>query len=118
MDRKTRFWILLFSALFVIGCGVFLLIKNIHVQNPVAYIYLKGELIEKIDLNAVAIPYEFTVESELGSNTIKVGHGSIAVVEADCPEQICVNQGSISDSSVPIVCLPHRLVIQIEGVDP
>ena len=93
-------------------------LRNISVSKPVAYIYLKGELIETIDLNAVVIPYEFTVESDLGYNTIRVENGSVAIVEADCPDQICVNQGSISDSAVPIVCLPHRLVIQIKGVDP
>ena len=95
-----------------------MLLKNISIPRPVAYIYSKGALIETIDLDAVTIPYEFTVETDLGNNTIYVEHGGIQVVSADCPDQICVHQGIIHDSAVPIVCLPHQLVIQIEGVDP
>ena len=30
-------------------------------------------------------------------------------------DQICVHQGYISDGSQPIVCLPNRLIIQIQG---
>ncbi len=108
----------MFSALFVIGSGVFLLLGNIGVDRPVAYIYQDGELIKTIDLDAVVTPYEFTVKSELGSNTVRVEHRSISIIEADCPDHLCIKQGSIEDSAVPIVCLPHRLVIQIEGVDP
>ena len=41
--------------------------------------------------------------------------GRIRVESADCPDQVCVDQGWISDGTVPVVCLPNRLVIQIEG---
>lgn len=82
-----------------------------------AQIYQDGELLRTIDLNAVAVPYEFTIECDDGINTIYVEHGAISVKFADCPDQICVNQGSISDSLVPIICLPHRLVIKIQGAE-
>ena len=52
---------------------------------------------------------------ERGSNTIQVEPGRIRVLEADCPDQVCVRQGWISDEVTPIVCLPHRLVIQVSG---
>ena len=41
--------------------------------------------------------------------------GRIRVSAADCPDQVCVEQGYISDGTVPIVCLPHGLVIEIVG---
>ena len=34
---------------------------------------------------------------------------------ADCPDQVCVHQGWISDSTVPIVCLPHQVIIEVTG---
>ena len=37
------------------------------------------------------------------------------MLEADCPDQVCVRQGWVQDRTVPIVCLPHRLVIEIVG---
>ena len=50
-----------------------------------------------------------------GSNTILVEQGRIRVIEANCPDQVCVDQGWISNGTVPIVCLPHKLMIQIVG---
>ena len=39
--------------------------------------------------------------------------GSIGIITADCPDKLCVHQGFISDSRLPITCLPNRLVIQL-----
>ena len=36
----------------------------------------------------------------------------IRVKDADCPDKTCVGMGWLSSSSMPIVCLPHKLVIQ------
>ena len=44
---------------------------------------------------------------------MEVSEGKIRVCEADCPDQVCVNQGWISSEAVPIVCLPHKLMIEI-----
>ena len=41
--------------------------------------------------------------------------GAISVTEADCPDGICVRQGKLTTAGVPIVCMPHRLVIEIYG---
>ena len=110
MGKKTWFWIVLFALVVLGGVGVYCFRGG----GTVATVWLDGEVIETIDLSAVAIPYDFTVSSEYGTNVIHVEHGAISVSESDCANQICVNQGSISSSAIPITCLPHRLVIQIE----
>ena len=46
-------------------------------------------------------------------NTVVVEGGRVRVSQADCPDQVCVNQGWISNGTVPIICLPHRLMIEI-----
>ena len=71
--------------------------------------------VKVIDLRAVTLPYEFEISTAHGRNLVRVEHGRIAVIESDCPEQICVRQGYVQESGVPIVCLPHRLVIELEG---
>ena len=73
-----------------------------------------GREYRRVDLGAVTEPYEFTVETEWGWNTVRVEPGAICVTDADCPGHDCVQQGAISNGMIPIVCLPHRLVIQIE----
>ncbi len=76
-----------------------------------AVITLDGAVIREIDL--LTAPDEtFTVESERGSNVIRVENGTIRVIEASCPDKICVNHGELVSEQLPIVCLPNRLVIR------
>lgn len=106
---------MVFAALFIICCGVFLLLRSSGSLGSIADIYVDGELYEKIDLNAVTVAYDMEIETEFGYNKIHVENGAISVTESDCPDHICMAQGAISDDGVPIVCMPHRLVIEIEG---
>lgn len=111
MKHKTRIWVLLLAVIAAASLGVYAL------RGPsggmTAEVYVEGELYESIDLSAVAVPYEITIETEYGYNILRVSHGAIQVARADCSEQVCVNQGTITDSLIPITCLPHRMVIQI-----
>ena len=107
---KTVFWAALFAVLAAGGIGVY----TLRPAGTVAKVSVDGQLWETIDLAAVAAPYEKTVETPWGWNTVRVSPGAIQVVDADCPNHDCVEQGAISDGAIPIVCLPHRLVIEIE----
>lgn len=50
-------------------------------------------------------------------NIVEIKGHKIRVAEAGCPDGICVQRGWL-DSSVPIVCLPNRLVIRFsDGED-
>ncbi len=100
--------------------SVFLFIQYAKNQNPmIAEVYQNGNLITSIPLNNVEEPYSFTVHAENGrSNVIEVHRGAIGIITADCPDQICVHQGFIKNSILPITCLPHRLVIQIRKENP
>ena len=112
MKQKTVFWAVLFAVLALAGAGYYLLSGG--GEAAVAHVYVDNELYGTYDLSAVVIPYEVRIETEYGYNTIRVSRGAVEVAEADCSEQVCVDQGTITDDLIPIVCLPHHLVIQIE----
>lgn len=57
----------------------------------------------------------FKVRTSHGFNTITIKDGSVSVTDSDCPGRVCINQGRISQTQQTIVCLPHRLMIKIEG---
>ena len=55
------------------------------------------------------------IETESGKNRLVIEGGKASIEEADCPDGICVKQGKISHTGQTIVCLPHKLVIEITG---
>ncbi len=77
-----------------------------------AEVYLANELVVRIDLQ--------TKEERLikikDNLIIKVfNDGSVAVVESDCPDKICLKTGKIKEVGQSIVCVPNRLLIVIVG---
>jgi len=83
-----------------------------------AEIYQNGELTQGISLDTVTEAYTFVVEGENGcENEIEVRPGSIGIISASCPDKVCVNQGFVDNSLLPIVCLPNNVVIQVYEED-
>ena len=106
------------AALVVVAAAsaAFLLFGRGETQRPVARITVNGTLVNEVALDSDSLPQTFTYEGPGGfSNTIVAEPGRIRVEAAGCPDQVCVNQGWISDGTVPIVCLPNKLIIEITG---
>ncbi|MDR1422663.1 MAG: NusG domain II-containing protein [Coriobacteriales bacterium] len=57
------------------------------------------------------------VSTALGSNLIAISDGMATVEEADCPGGDCIRQRSINTPGQTIICLPHRLVVEIVQSD-
>lgn len=111
---KTRIWVMVFVILLLLcGAAWFFMQNGTGESRMTAEIYRNNVLVRTVDLGAVTEPYLFTVEGEIGANVIAVEPGRIRVQEADCPDQVCVNQGWQADGVLPIVCLPNKLVIQL-----
>lgn len=115
MKKQNWIWIILFTAL-VVG-GLLLYLSLGHGEGTIAIVSVNGEELERIDLSKVRKAYDIDVTTEYGHNTVHVEPGAVSVTEADCPDQICVYQGRLTGSGIPIICMPHRLVIEIEGGD-
>jgi len=50
-----------------------------------------------------------------GYNRLEIKDGTADVIEASCPDKLCVHQSKISRAGETIVCLPNRIVIKIVG---
>ena len=114
MSRNGKIVLLLLLAAAGISLTVIALQQK-EMADPVARISRDGVVLKEIPLDRMGRSYSFVLEDERGSNTISVERGRIRVSQADCPDQVCVDQGWISDGTAPIVCLPHKLVIEIVG---
>ena len=91
-------------------CTTIILVKSAAQTGQMVKITSDGRLIELIDLEKSEDKI-FTIENELGKNTIKIQDGKISIVESDCPDKICISMGELKSELMPIVCLPHKLII-------
>lgn len=114
MDKKAKIWIIVFAAVAVLCCGVFA-VRTLSGGGTVAVISIDGEEYDRIDLSRVRESYDIEIETRWGRNTVHVEPGAISITEADCPDHVCVQRGAISGGGIPIICMPHRLIIEIEG---
>lgn len=48
-----------------------------------------------------------------GRNVLAIRDGEAYMVEADCPDQLCVRQKAIAKRGESIICLPHRLAVEV-----
>ena len=115
MDKKTLIFTVIFAVLVVVGLLLYIALGS--TGGNVAVISLDGQVYEKIDLSRVEAAYDIEIKTRYGMNIVHVQPGAIGVSYADCPDKVCVNRGSITGGGIPIACVPHRLVITIEGGD-
>ena len=106
---------LMIISLLLLGSFAFLYMSGRSKDKTyTAYIYQSGILIHSIPLSQITAPYELEIKAtDKGLNVIRLAASSVGIVRADCPDQICVKQGFIHSSLLPITCLPHRLVIEL-----
>lgn len=58
-----------------------------------------------------------SIDQAEAHNLIAIENGAVRMEESNCTGQQCVYQGSITHSGESIICLPHRIVIEITGED-
>lgn len=58
-----------------------------------------------------------TIEGDGGENTLTIKNGKADMSDADCPDKICVSHKPISKTGESIVCLPHKIVVEIISDD-
>lgn len=104
--------LILCVVLLVAGIICWLVMRLVLPTGNTADVYIDDKLVQTIDMT-VDDTYEFNTDR--GSNTVVVEFGKIRVSDADCPDKVCVNMGWKSRRGETITCLPHKLVIEIQG---
>lgn len=49
------------------------------------------------------------------TNLLKIENGVADMIEANCPDKLCVHQKAIQKKGETIVCLPNKVVVEIGG---
>ena len=118
--RRTVLPILLIGILIAAGlCSLlFILIRPSAHTALKAEIYVDGEIVRTLDLSGIEETRTIRIETPYGYNLVEAGPGYIRMQDADCPHRTCTHMGKRTGDGIPIVCLPHHLVIRVCGSEP
>lgn len=82
-----------------------------------AELKVDGKIIKKFNLNTEKKTEYLYQALDDDYNLIEVSDNKIRIKEASCIDQICVRRGFIQKPGETIVCLPHKLIIEIKTND-
>lgn len=83
-----------------------------------AVLSVDGKKIKTFPLIKGQKPYTYRYEDADGDyNVIEVNGDKIRITDADCGDLVCVARGYIEKSGETIVCLPHKLLIEVVSSD-
>ena len=106
--------ILALLALAVAASGAWIVLGQSSAADPRVVIEVDGEVYADYDMDEVKGIIPISTENG-GENRLWVQADLVFMDSANCPDQICVKQGVIKDGTVPIVCLPHKVIVRIVG---
>ena len=110
-DKKVII-ILILTALILIFCVIWTVLSFRKPESRKVLIIQDNQIIQEISLDAEE-NQEFRIQSADGGwNLIRIQNHEICIAEADCPDQTCVKTGVLRSENLPIVCLPHKLIIR------
>lgn len=118
---KTYFWdIVVVGSLALLSSGfaIYLAIPK-NSTDHTARITKDNALIQMVDLSLESETQERTFEIQGYKDVMTIGvlKNKIHVLESSCPNQYCIFEGWISDSSKPIVCAYNHISITIGAAD-
>ncbi len=114
MKIKRTDWILFLIAILVFGS--LSVIRSFGNKEGGSVLIRCGN--EVVGTYSLATPLELDLAgADGGYNHLSIRNGRASVTAADCPDQSCVHQLPVSSSGETIVCLPHRISIEIIASD-
>lgn len=101
--------ILALAIVFVAGIGLLLYMTLGKQEAGVVSITVDGQLYGTYSLKE---DREIRIHQ---TNVVVIRDGQVDMIEANCPDQICVEHKTISKAKETIICLPNKVVVEIVG---
>ncbi|MBS5216414.1 MAG: NusG domain II-containing protein [Clostridiales bacterium] len=116
MDKKRRNSFILGAACILAASAAGIAAKMGREQGSQVIVFQDGvEQGRYLLSEEQEVEIAFNQESQEGKNILRIRDGSADMIYADCPDQLCVNQKEIDKVGETIVCLPHKIVVEVEG---
>lgn len=78
-------------------------------------ITIGGNFYKKIPLSEHSGEDIIEIKSDNYINKIKIVGNKLLMIEANCPDSLCIHQGEILKVGQSVVCLPNKVMVEIKG---
>lgn len=112
MIRKADIILAIFLA--AAGLAVSYAFSMGEETGQMAVIYADGKQYASYSLSEDRVA---AIDQNGHTNKITIKGGQVSMTFSDCANQNCVQQGKISNPSQSIICLPNKVVVEIQGGD-
>ena len=112
---KTKFKndILLIGAVIILSIIAFAVIKFTAKEGANVRVIKGGEITDVYSLETDGEYQIITGENGEYENILVIKNGEAFMKSANCPDKICVNHSPVSKDGQSIICLPHKLVVEV-----
>lgn len=111
--KMKRADFLLLTAVVCTGAILLLVVALTAHTGEIVQIRVAGQIVRSFPLSENRT-YEITGVNG-GTNLLVIRDGAAWIEEADCPDALCVGMGRIRRVGQSVVCLPHKVVVEIVG---
>jgi len=111
VKNKKIMIIIIIIIIILIFCVIYTVRSFRKPSGKHVLIIQDNQIIYNLDLET-AEDQEIRINYQNHYNMIKIQNHEICISEADCPDQTCIRTGVLKSETLPIVCLPHKLIIR------
>ncbi len=100
-----------FTVLLIVAVVFYIITSKSNTEHNTITVSIDGTVYKEFDL---CQNQNYTIQTEQGYNVLQIQNHKATIIEADCPDQLCVQQKAVSHTGELIVCLPHKMVIEVK----
>ena len=91
--------------------------SNINKNFDMTYaeITIGGKLYSTVPLSTNIGEKKIEINENGHHNVIIIKDKSVSMIEANCKDSYCIEDGSISKGGQSLVCLPNKVMVEIKG---
>jgi hypothetical protein len=58
---------------------------------------------------------DIEIRTKFGYNLVRLSNNGVQMIDADCPDDLCIKMGFKDKIGETIVCLPNRVMVEVIG---
>lgn len=110
--KKMLHDLILVGAVLAAALAVYALVNVLGRDGQTVVVTVDGTVIAE---KPITVNDAVEIKDADGYNRVVIDNREVYMESADCPDKVCVKTGRISRAGETIICLPHKVVVEIKG---